>query len=79
MNVIHNRKKAYQGAVSRASDWILSHQEQDGGFGKVGSLSHYMVLPLTLLYTGHSSTLYRLMPRLKHLFVAKDGSFASYP
>ena len=61
--------------MGRALDWVLSHQQSDGSFGPVETMSHYMVLGASLLYTGHSEAAGRLMRVLKARFVTSDGSF----
>jgi hypothetical protein len=69
------RKQEYNAAVERALAWILSHQEPDGGFGPVETMSHYMVLGASLLYTGHGDAAGRVIRAMKSLFVNSDGSF----
>jgi prenyltransferase/squalene oxidase-like repeat protein len=75
MNTAATRKRAYNAAVERALEWILSHQQPDGGFGRVETMSHYMVLGASLLYTGHGEAAGRLMRAIKSMFVRSDGSF----
>ncbi|HZQ90928.1 MAG TPA: hypothetical protein VFA60_03970 [Terriglobales bacterium] len=70
-----DRKRAYRASVDRAMGWILSHQEPDGSFGPVETMSHYMVLGASMLYTGHADAAAALMRAMKALFVAQDGSF----
>jgi len=69
------RKESYRAALDRAVKWMLSHQQADGGFGEVETMSHYMLLGTSLLQTGCSEAACRLMPALKRLFVKPDGSF----
>lgn len=69
------RKQIYRTSVGRALDWILSHQQRDGSFGPVETMSHYMVLGAALLYTGHGEAAGRLIRALKARFVTSDGSF----
>ena len=71
-----NRKKLYVAAVNRAADWVLAHQESDGGFGpNVETMGHQAIAPLMLLYTGHAEEALRVMPYVKRRFVRSDGSF----
>lgn len=69
------RRHAYQTAVTRAAQWLVSHQQEDGGFGAVEALSHYSVLPATLLGVGQPQAAARLIPYLKKRFVCADGTF----
>lgn len=69
------RRRTYGAAVDRAMNWMVSHQEPDGGYGPVVSLSHYMALGAALLYCGRAAAAARLMPHLKKRFVAPDGDF----
>ena len=75
MSRTDERKKAYRASIERSTQWILSHQEQDGGFGSVETMSHIMVVGATLLYTGHSAAAAHLMPYLKRRFVGDDGDY----
>src|SRR5215475_9479045 len=76
MNMMHNdRKQTYQAANARALNWILSHQENNGGFGPVETMSHYMLVPAALLYTGRSYESARLVQFLKRTFVRPEGGF----
>lgn len=70
-----SRKQTYRAAVRRALEWILPHQAPDGGFGPVDTMSHYMVLGASLLYTGHADAAARLMRAMKAMFVKSDGTF----
>jgi hypothetical protein len=69
------RRRKFQSAVDRATAWILSHQESDGSFGDVESLTHYMALPAALLYLGHPGAAARLLPYLKQTFLKPDGDY----
>jgi len=75
MKTTLERKEAYRSSVERAMKWLLSYQQADGGFGPVQTMSHYMALGGTLLYTGHAYAAARLMPHLKQRFVREDGDF----
>ena len=75
MDANRARKEAYRTSVKRAMQWILSHQEEDGGFGPVERMVHNMVMGATLLYTGHADAAARLMPYLKQTYVGEDGNF----
>lgn len=75
MGIASSRRENYRSAVTRATKWILSHQQDDGSFGPVETMGHYMVLGTALLYMGHADAACRLMPVLKRLFVKEDGSF----
>jgi hypothetical protein len=75
MSKVTNRKQSYRSAVDQAVKWILSHQEENGGFGPIETMSHYMLVGAALLYTGCPQAAARLMPVLKKLFVRTDGSF----
>jgi hypothetical protein len=75
VNNFRNRKQKYASAIDRATSWILSHQREDGGFGDVESLTHYMVLPAALLYLGHPGAAARLMPFLKEIYLKPNGDW----
>jgi len=75
MGALRNRKAQYLLAIEKAMEWILSHQQSDGSFGSVETMSHYMVLGATLLYTGHADSAARLMPVMRKLFARDDGGF----
>jgi hypothetical protein len=71
-----SRKADYLKAVARAQEWILSHQEPDGGFGPaVETLSHHMAVPASLLQTGHPAEAAKLVPYMKGRFILADGTF----
>ena len=72
---LHDRRARYQESVDRAASWILSNQQEDGGFGEVESLTHYMALPASLLYLGHPDAATRLMPYLKGKYQKPNGDF----
>jgi hypothetical protein len=74
MTEMSSRKGPYKASVEKAMQWILSHQQADGSFGPVETMSHYMVLGAALLYTGHADAASRLMPALRRLFLKQDGS-----
>ncbi len=75
MNSTRDRKKLYKDSIDRAMKWILSHQEEDGGFGDIISLSHYMALGASLHYNGYDEEASRLMPFIKKTYVTNDGDF----
>ena len=75
MMAMNTRKELYKRSVENGMKWILSHQITDGSFGKVETMSHYMVLGASLLYTGNAEAAARLVPALRRLFVREDGSF----
>ena len=70
-----NRKEKLQAAVDRATAWILKHQQPDGSFGDVESLTHYMALPAALLNLGEAESAHRLMPYLKATYLKKNGDY----
>src|SRR5438067_139101 len=73
---IRNRKAQYLEAVNRAQEWIVSHQQPDGGFGpEVETLSHHMAVPASLLQTGHPMEAAKLVEHIKKRFILPDGSF----
>lgn len=75
MSTVSARRLSYRAAVDRATKWMVSHQQADGGFGDVQSLSHYMALPVSLLYVGQPEAAGRLIDYFRKKFVAPDGSF----
>jgi hypothetical protein len=56
-------------------DWICSHQLDDGSFGPVETMSHYMLAGASLLYGRRPEAAARLMPALRRLFVKPEGGF----
>jgi len=69
------RKKEYQAAVDRTMKWVLAHQQPDGGFGEITSMSHYMALGASLHFTGYDESAKRSMPFIKKTYITKDGDF----
>lgn len=73
---IRNRKASYLESVSRAQEWIVSHQQPDGGFGsEVETFSHHMAIPASLLQTGHPAKAAKLVAYMKKRFMQPDGAF----
>ena len=73
---IRNRKASYLEAVSRAQEWIVSHQQADGGFGsEVETFSHHMAVPGSFLQTGHPAEAAKLVAYIKKRFMQADGAF----
>ena len=72
---VMNRKTKFQDAVNRATAWIVKHQQPDGSFGEVESLTHYMALPAALLYLGQAQSAARLMPYLKSTYQKENGDY----
>jgi hypothetical protein len=75
MSITTERKAKYLEAAKRAQSWIVSHQQPDGGFGAVETMSHYMAVPGSLLYAGHARAAAKLVPFMKQRFILPDGSF----
>jgi hypothetical protein len=75
-NATRNRKAEYLQAVKRAQEWIINHQESDGGFGPaVETLSHHMAVPASLLQTGHPTEAAKLVSYIKKRFIPPNGTF----
>jgi hypothetical protein len=73
---IRDRKAEYLESVHRAQEWIVSHQQADGGFGpEVETLSHHMAVPASLLQTGHPEEAAKLVAYIKKRFILADGAF----
>jgi len=75
MSSISSRKSDYTSAVERAMLWLVRHQEADGSFGAVETMSHYMLLGASLMEGGHPAAAQKLMPALSRLFVRPQGGF----
>lgn len=75
MNSSTDRKQSYRDSIDRAMKWILSHQEEDGSFGEIISVSHYMALGASLHFNGYDDEASRLMPIIKKTYIAEDGDF----
>ncbi len=75
MSLTEQRKQLYRQSVNRAIGWMLAHQQDDGGFGPVERMSHYMLAGASLLYGGHAEAAARLMPVLKKLYGRPEGGF----
>lgn len=50
MSLTEQRKQLYRQSVDCAIGWMLAHQQDDGGFGLVERMSHYMLVGASLLY-----------------------------
>ena len=70
-----DRKNRYQASVDRTMKWVREHQEEDGGFGAITSMSHYMALGASLHFTGYDESASRLMPFIKKTYITEDGDF----
>ena len=74
-----DRKKSYQDAIDRAMKWVLAHQEEDGSFGDIVSVSHYMGTGASLHFNGYDEEASRMMPVIKKTYIAADGDFLPPP
>ncbi len=75
MTKAEERKQTYRQAVDRAMEWICGHQMEDGSLGPVETMSHYMLVPASLLYGRRPEAAARLMPVMRRLFLRPEGGF----
>ena len=75
MKSARDRKGKYRASIDRTMKWILEHQEDDGSFGAITSMSHYMALGASLHFNGCSDEASRLMPFIKKTYITDNGDF----
>lgn len=75
MHANEDRKQRYQGSIDRAMAWMLSHQEEQGSFGDVRSMAHYMALGASLLYNGAPREAARLLSYMRRTYITPEGDF----
>ncbi len=69
------KKQQYRQAVSRAVQWLVDHQEADGGLGALQTMSASMVVPASLLFCGRPEEAARHIQWQRHTYVKPEGGF----